>query len=226
MWSVSAAITKNCANRVFRSPVATSVSKTVALRWSSAAASSEDSSRNDNNAPVDAFTLLNLDRRFDISQDELKQSYRRLMAQFHPDKHHGKPLAEQQALSEQATLVTRSYQILQQDSTRATHMLQLLGKVEDTFDESSLQELLGSSPASSMLLMQVMEIREAIEEAGSDQAKLQSLSEENNTRMQEVGEELAQAFDAQDLDKAVELTIMLQYYSRIEETIRDNMEIS
>ena len=190
---------------------------------SAAVASPEDG--NNNSSSLDAFSLLQVDRRFDIPQDELKNSYRRLMADLHPDKHHGKPPEEQQSLAQRATLVTQSYQILQQDSTRATHMLQLLGKVEDTFDESSLQELLGSSPASSMLLMQVMDVREAIEEAGSNQQELQQLLEENNSRIRDVCDQLAPAFESQDLDKALELTVVLQYYSRIEETIRNSMEV-
>lgn len=174
---------------------------------------------------LDAFEVLNLERRFDVSQDALKQSYRSLMANLHPDKHHTKPPSEQETLREKASVVTQSYQILKNSPTRATHMLQLFGKVEDT-DEASMRELFlgGSSQGQfNMLLMEVMEIREEIEET-EDEGALQSLLEENITRMESVCNELADAFANQDLDSALELAVKLQYYNRIDETIREKKD--
>jgi molecular chaperone HscB len=205
-------------------------------RWSSAAARAAtaeeaDASSSTTDCPkrtsvpksLDAFALMNVDRRFDLSPEELKQSYHKLMAQLHPDKHHGKPRHVQEALLLQATNVTQSYQLLLKSTTRATHLLQLLGKVGDTFDESSLGELAGQ--AGNTLLVQVMEIREAIEEAGADQEALKALLKENNQRMQNVYDQLTSAFEAQHLDKAVELTVTLQYYNRIDQTIRRSLEV-
>lgn len=176
----------------------------------------------DDEARLDAFAVLNVDRRFDVPQDDLKQSYRRLMADLHPDKHHGKPLEEQEALGQQATQVTQSYQILQQATTRASHMLQLMGRVDGSMDESSMRELLGGAQGN-MLLMEVMEIREAIEEANTDD-ELAPFLEENKGRMDSVCDNLASAFAEQDLDSALELTVKLQYYNRIDETIREKMD--
>jgi molecular chaperone HscB len=201
-------------------------------RWSSAAEIATEASSSTTDCPkrttgpnsLDAFALMNVDRRFDLSPEELKQSYHKLMATLHPDKHHGKPRHVQEALSLQATNVNQSYQILQKSTTRATHLLQLLGKVGETFDESSLRDVMGQQSGNT-LLMQVMEIREAIEEAGADQEALKALQKENNQRIDNVCAQLASAFEAQQLDKAVELTVKLQYYNRIEETIRRSLEV-
>lgn len=149
------------------------------------------------------------------------------MAELHPDKHHGKAMPDQDALRQQASQVTQSYQILKQAPSRATHLLHLLGRVEnESLEEASLRELLGGTSSSSTqtnLLLQVMEIREVIEEASNDD-DLKPLLEENNQRMDDICDQLGNAFDAQDLDRALELTVMLQYFHRIDETIREKME--
>lgn len=202
---------------------------------------------------MDAFSLLKLERKFDVSPDELKQSYRQLMAVLHPDKHHLKPPDEQEELRQQASQVTQAYQIVKDIPARATHMLQLLGRIEsdavddknDTEDDSTskrtrgmedstLHDLLGESSqqTSMMLLMEVMELREAIEEATGDEA-LQELLEDNMARMDDVYQELTHTFSTKnkdgtartpDLDRALECTVMMQYYSRIDETIREKMD--
>ena len=172
---------------------------------------------------LDAFAVMEVDRKFDLSPVELKRSYHRLMAQLHPDKNHDKPRHIQEALELQATNVTRSYQILQKPTTRATHLLQLLGKVGDTFDESSLRDLMGQP--GNVLLMQIMEIREAIEDAGADQKALRNLLHENSHRIDDICVQLALAFEARRLDKAVELTVKLQYYNRIDEAIQTKLDV-
>ena len=170
---------------------------------------------------LDAFEVLNMERKFDLSEDELKKSYRSLMANLHPDKHYEKSPSEQEALREKASEVTQSYQILKAFPTRATHMLQLFGKVED-MDESSMKDLLDGSQGN-LLLMEVMEIREEIDETDSEEG-LKSLLEENTKKIEDVCNQLAGAFSTEDLDLALELTVKLQYYNRIDETIRAKMD--
>lgn len=231
------------------------------IRWnSSAAAPVVDDLLDDEHGqeePLDAFRTLHLDRKFDISAEELKHSYRKLMTTLHPDKHHGKPPEEQEYLLEQASQVTQSYQLLKDIPTRATHLLQLLGRVngdtkqcdskKDTntivlIEESSLRDIIGEQQ-SMLVLMEIMELREAIDEAETD-AELKVLLDENTVRMDDFYQQLSKAFleyttattgagadagvhegDSEpNLDKALECTVMLQYYSRIDETIRDKME--
>lgn len=170
---------------------------------------------------LDAYNVLHLDRHFAINHEEMKQSYRNLMNQLHPDKHSAKPTPEQEELRDLASEVTQSYQILKDPHTRAMHLLQLMGKVED-MNESLMGQLLGSD--GNMLLMEVMEIREAVEEASSNE-ELQPLLEENSTRIQDVCNQLADAFETEDLDKALELTVTLQYFTRIEHAIHEKMDL-
>ena len=90
-------------------------------------------------------------------------------------------------------------------------MLQLLGEVGDRFDESSLRDLMGRP--GNVLLIQSMEIYEAIVEAGADQKALRNLLNKNSHRIDDVCGQLASALEAHQLDKAVELTVKLQYYN-------------
>ena len=227
-----------------------------AIRWNSS--STETAQNDDHQQPqqmMDAFSLLHLERKFDVSDDELKQSYRQLMAVLHPDKHHSKAPNEQEDLRQQASQVTQAYQIIKDIPARATHLLQLLGRIDaDAVDDnnkkedasattskriagmedSTLHDLLGESSkqTSMMLLMEVMELREAIEEANGDEA-LQELLDDNKARMDDVYKELTHAFSTSnkdgtartpDLDRALECTVMMQYYNRIDETIREKMD--
>ena len=90
--------------------------------------------------------------------------------------------------------VTQSYQILQKPTTRATHLLQLMGNVGDMFDESSLQNLIGQPR--SVLLLQIMEICKAIEEAGADQKALRNPLDKNSDCIDDVCGQRALAFEA------------------------------
>lgn len=192
------------------------------VRWTTAAATNNYDEQDTTTKRLDAFEVMNLDRKFDLSPDELKASYRNLMATLHPDKHHNKSLEEQESLQQQASQVIQSYQILKEAPTRATHMLQLVGKIDD-MDESTMKELLGGAQGN-VLLMEVMELREAIDEAGSSREELQPMLDNNTARMEQLGQQLAKAFQEDDWDQALELTVKLQYYNRIDETIRAKLD--
>jgi DnaJ-domain-containing protein 1 len=57
-----------------------------------------------------------------------------------------------------------------------------------------------------------------------EEEELKSLLEKNSARMDSVCSQLAEAFAEQNLDLALELTVKLQYYNRIDETIREKMD--
>jgi DnaJ-domain-containing protein 1 len=68
-----------------------------------------------------------------------------------------------------------------------------------------------------------MELREAIAET-SDNNKLQEMWRNNKKAIQETCDGLELAFGSQDWDEAVRLTAQLQYWNRIEETLRDKLD--
>ena len=109
----------------------------------------------------DSFRILGLPRTFQLSEEDLKQSYRQLMKSYHPDLHTSKPLPERERIEEMASQVTSAFQILKQPHTRATHLLDLVGT---PMEETSSSDLVGMeflmresveklSPSSSVCLL-------------------------------------------------------------------------
>ena len=106
------------------------------------------------------------------------------------------------------------------------HLLELLGyPVDETSGQSSSSSLGagGAAATDGTVLMEVMGIREEIESAGSD-AELKPLFDANLQRIERTCRALGAAFEAQDMKKAWQLTVELQYWNRIDETLREKMD--
>lgn len=189
---------------------------------------------------VDFFAMLQLTsgRRYQLDMDQLKSNYRRLMAEHHPDKLKHNATAD--ATEFDASQITHAYQILKEPHTRATHLLELLGRSINP-DNSNNNN---NSPAPSTLvgpafLLHIMELREEIDGLIEDlqRAKsisttststamksLQNLMEETKEQIQTITKDLDQAFEGDDLDRAMELSAQLQYWKRIQDTIQEHLE--
>ncbi|GKY97001.1 hypothetical protein MPSEU_000658900 [Mayamaea pseudoterrestris] len=182
---------------------------------------------NGNDGQVNYYSLLNVPQTFSIQQDELKQNYRDLMTQHHPDKFRHQENAAGDAADNQdyASLVTLAYDTLKRPHTRAQHLLALETGI-DMENDHQVQEhsenIMTTLPPET--LMHVMELRESID-ATTAPAALQSLLEENENRMQDTSLALEQAFHEKDYDNATLLTAQMQYWNRIHETIRDKMHL-
>jgi molecular chaperone HscB len=162
-----------------------------------------------------SFQILGLEHSFAIDPDRLKQSYRNLMIDFHPDKHSLKDIEVQEAFEKQASAVTRAYDILKHPHTRATHLLEVLGH---PMEDQSTGDLVGM-----VFLMEIMEAREIIDSTVGDD-ELRPLLLENQKEIDETSELLSRAFEQTNLEKALELTAQIQYFTRIDETIREKMK--
>lgn len=165
----------------------------------------------------DYFERLQLPRSFSVEKQELKQSYRKLMATLHPDRHTMESQEKQDDFSEEASQVTRAYSILQNPHERAVHLLELMGR---PLEEAASSEVVGME-----FLMEIMELREEIAET-TEEADLERLIDDNQARMDAVGVKLATAFENADtLDDALQLTAQLQYWNRIDETLQEKTEV-
>jgi molecular chaperone HscB len=154
-----------------------------------------------------AFRVFDLPLRFALNETALRQHYRQLMAQHHPDRSFGN--------DDMASLITRSYDTLRYKHRRAMHLMELLGQ---PVDESSSGDLVGPG-----FLFEMMEAREEIEGVGEDD-QLRPLLDENRRRMEDMAVQLDQAVQQNDLETAKRLTARLQYLNRLEETIREKMD--
>lgn len=163
----------------------------------------------------DHFETMALPRQFFIDEDTLKQSYRRLMTKYHPDKHSTKSAEDQSALEEKASKVTHAYETLKRPHTRATHLLELHGS---EINETDSTKLVGME-----FLMDIMQIRDSIENTHADDG-LKEIRAQNSQKIQQACDDLTVAFQEQDIAKAKEIVARLQYWNRIEETVREKIE--
>lgn len=170
------------------------------------------------NEPLhDFFRVLGLEPSFAIDPLQLKALYKKLMTEFHPDKHRLASAAQQLAAQQQAAAVSAAYDTLQRPHERATHLLHVLGHALDEKDAAAATELVGPE-----FLMEIMERREIIDAATAD-AALKPLLHENQQRMTQCVQRLTEQFAQSNVSAARELTAQLQYWHRIDETIRDKM---
>ena len=162
--------------------------------------------------------MLQTERSFTLDADALQVAYKRLMAEAHPDRHGQASPEQQQRVADHASDITDAYAILKSPHTRATHLLELLGA---PLNEDTSGGILGPD-----FLMHVMEVREELEEAGTEVERLQALRSANRETVAELLEQLGVAFAASSgLDEARALTARLQYLQRIEEEIHARMPV-
>ena len=164
----------------------------------------------------DYFATLNVPRKFAISNEELKQSYHKLMSELHPDRQSQKSSHDQEHAAAGASHVTNAYNVLSKPHERAVHMLELLDR--------PLEEATGSELVGSEFLMEMMELREDIASA-ADQEVLVKMMQVNQARVEGLCAKLADAFDATDLASALKLTAELQYLNRVDETLREKINV-
>ena len=164
-----------------------------------------------------AFDVLGVPEKFKIDEADLKKRYRKLMNEYHPDRNRQSAADEQDEMRDKSSAVTQAYQELTSPHKRAAHLMALRGK---PMDETLSQNVVGME-----FLMQVMEVREEVDnvEPGSDEG-LRPLLAENEKRIAETCNDLEKAHEIGDLDRALQLTARLQYWNRVTETIREKME--
>lgn len=178
----------------------------------------------------DAFRLFHLPYSFQIDQDALRSTYHEFMRNLHPDKQQQQQQQlhtqsnngdasnwdDDETLGDAAAIITNAYDTLKRPHVRATHLLDLLG--HSMTKEGSEEQM----PVGMAFLTEIMQIRQAVDSVDTD-AQLKPLLDQNALRIKETCKQLAAAFEASDMPLAMQLTAHLQYWNRIDETLRDKM---
>ena len=136
------------------------------------------------------------------------------MTQLHPDKIQQTINDDSSPKSLEASDVTNAYQIVSHPQQRASHLLEL-------FTGTQIDE---TTDVDHEFLMKIMEIRESIDEIEKDE-KLRHFLNENNQKIKDTCVSLNIAFENKDFDKMKKLTVQLQYWYKVEETIIDKISI-
>ncbi|KAI9809014.1 MAG: hypothetical protein M1825_002303 [Sarcosagium campestre] len=156
---------------------------------------------------------------FAIPLPKLKREFLQLQSLAHPDRQHSSGIsggsgggggrAQEEGLSAR---INEAYRILEQPLTRAQYLLSLRG-IDVAADETGTVE-------DAQLLMQVMDVREAVEAAESE-AEVEELRRENEVRVAESVSVLEDAFARDDLVEATDEAVRLRYWTNIKESLND-----
>ena len=165
---------------------------------------------------VTHFSRLGLPPDFRVSPRDLEARLRAAQWLLHPDKFAQASEEELRRSEGQATLVNESVAVLRDPVKRALYMLELEG-VE--LGEGAGLEGGGGDQLDPEMLLQVMEMREALEEAEGEE--LERLGAENAAELESCCSEIAEALDSGDTAAAREAAIRLIYLQRIAEAVKE-----
>ena len=152
----------------------------------------------------DYFSLLGVPPVFTLEQKALEQAYFAAQRATHPDRFIGKAEAERVAAILRSQAVNEAYEALKNPLTRAEHLLALRG-------HAPLAEGAQASPA---LLMEMMELREALAEAAGDGPALASVVATIKRLHGETLAALADAFAQSNDATAIANTQRLHYLGK------------
>lgn len=176
------------------------------------------------------FRLLGVPARFAVDPDALEAAMKRLQKILHPDKFSTRSETERAHSADQASLVNRAYAVLRDPLARAKYMLRGrgagIGEDEGAGGGASGE---GTGLIDPELLMEVMETREAIEEAAEDadpesrRRRLRAIDDEAAEKEASRVAAVADALDGGDatLDAARRATVELTYLARVRAEIKE-----
>ncbi|KAG1152937.1 hypothetical protein G6F37_000650 [Rhizopus arrhizus] len=147
---------------------------------------------------------------FDIDLKSLRRRFLALQQKAHPDSYSNAHKREHEYAQLQSSVINKAYNTLKNPLTRAKYILSQKGY--KLSEEDSLTD--------PELLMEVMELREELEEVANE-GELQVVKEKNDEKFKETIEKLQTAFDKEDYAQAKELAIELQYWSSIQNAIHE-----
>ncbi len=155
------------------------------------------------------FEILGLPKRFSLPRAELEQRHRDLSRTLHPDRYTRSPAGERRLALERAVAVNEAFRTLRDPFSRAQSLLGLHGVSTDDRERPPAE-----------LLMEVMELREALDEAREDSTRVEALRSEVNTRASTEERAVSEVFDRDgDIDpgalsRAKEALVRWRYLHR------------
>nr|CAB3465839.1 unnamed protein product [Digitaria exilis] len=159
---------------------------------------------------VDYFQIFGLNREYNIKDNNLEGRYKEWQKKLHPDLVHSKSKKERGYAAEQSALVIDAYRTLRKPLSRALYLLKLEGIHVD--EEKTIND--------PELLMEMMEIREAVNDA-SDSQTLEKIQSQVKKKLETWSHSFQEAFEKKNFDHAVEATQRMRYYERaVEETVK------
>ncbi|KAM7461527.1 hypothetical protein LguiA_029648 [Lonicera macranthoides] len=157
---------------------------------------------------ADYFQIFGWEKKYEIPNENLEDKYKNWQKKLHPDLVHSKSERERAYAAEQSARVIDAYRTLSNPLSRAIYIMRLEGVEVD-------EEQTVSEPE---LLAEIMEIREAVEEAANIQV-LNNIHTQMDEKLRHWSNSFANAFQRQQYEEARTCIQRMTYYQRVNEEI-------
>lgn len=170
---------------------------------------------------ADFFRIFGIPTAFDLDLDDLEKRYKELTKILHPDRFARSDPQARRASLERSVQLNEGWQTLRDPVRRAEYLLSLagvdvgeaagLGKREKSGEHATL-------PVPPVLLMEVLELREALAaaHAAKDVAEAEALIAKVRSRLAVVMDDVGKGFavDKPDLSALAAKLVTVRYYRR------------
>lgn len=160
---------------------------------------------------LEYFTLLDVLPAFDIDMAALEASYFREQRRNHPDRFIGKPEADKMAALQRSADINKAYETLRDPLKRAQYLLLLQGIFVGTEKDNV-------KPGKE-LLAEIMELREAVDEA-RDLSALYQLNDELTETHEKLLNFIGIAYTKSQWDKMAQQVLKLGYIEKTMDDVR------
>lgn len=164
------------------------------------------------------FQLFDIPERFQVDLETLGARYRSLQAETHPDRFANSDEARKLQAVKQSSLLNQAFETLKSPLQRAGYLLQL----RDCDVETVSQQDLGMD-----LLIEQMQLREALDDLPMDESALPDLDELKKKvagKLAQRQQDFAACIDAQDISGAKKIFHELQFLFKLHREIEAGEE--
>ena len=155
------------------------------------------------------FELLNVEQKYNVDLNLLQKQYLSKQALYHPDR--AKDQTTRTKYLNISMQLNEAYKVLKDDYMRAEYLLKISGQ---EFNEQVLRNALSTSELEK--IMQLYEMLDTMDQL----PRLQALKKEKMAEQARMIKELTRHFEANNLAKALDLTVHLKYLTNLVRNIK------
>lgn len=155
------------------------------------------------------FELFHLEESFEVDLTAIKERYRDLQNQTHPDRFSAAPEADKMRAIQSNSFVNEAYNTLKSPLSRADYLLQLHGIDTGQASQNDLEM---------DLLMEQMQLREKLAELPPDESaltELNSMKQDVKKRIQDSQLNFNEKLNTKDLQSAKQIFFEMQFLQKL-----------